>query len=267
VRLLLGLIVGACIGASPCLAQNAPALTTPAPGPYEAKLDTILASHDSDALLRATIIDVKDTTTALRAMNWLRDRETATGGSVQIAWLYAATLWRFAAAIPEPSKRQLQQSAMAQLFLARMLIATEGFQCADASAPGARRSVVDGQLREIVAYVSAQSDADKKMAASNALAMTLLGFVLRENDIWLCNGGSGFFVKYFERHPNERGKETAAPGGIGKTMVLPPDLSIVPDFVPYDTWKDKRHAALDQISTANGGKKLTNYGDAKHRMK
>ena len=109
------------------------AQTEPAPGPYEATLDKLLANRDFAGLTRAALHDVTEQEPAMRALNWLQDQQIAHGGSVYIALLYSALLWKVSESVPEPQRQSLAQTAGASLLAARLMILSEGFQCADPS--------------------------------------------------------------------------------------------------------------------------------------
>lgn len=266
--LLAGLI--SALPLSAAFAQKAPApgheRSMPATGPYEAKLDGLLASRNYDGLFKAAVLDAKDMDTALRALNWLRARSLA-GGGLYIAYLYSASLWRMGNSVPEPNKSDLLQSASVQMLLAGWLLQTEGFQCADTSAPGARFATIADQLLEVGRYYQTLPAATKAKVEGLAFRALTQLFKLRENDIWMCSGGIAQYGKYFEKHPNEKGKETDVPGQVGKTVVLPADPSILPDFVPFQDWKAERRAALDQIADEIGAKRLSDYADGASRMR
>lgn len=256
--LMLGLISTVC-------AASASAQNGPPPGPYEAKLDGLLAARNFDGLSRAVFSEVKDADTAGRALHWLYLKSLG-GGSTLIASLYSASQWRLGNSVPEPRKAQIHGSAGAHLILARWLIQTEGFQCADTSAPSARLAFVDSQLAEVGQYLSALPAYPKRRALDEAFTTMMRTFSSRENDVWLCSGGMAHFGKYFEKHPNEKGKEVSVPGTVGKTVVLPADPSILPGFVPYRDWKARRQAAVDKIADELRIK-LTIEGDQPTRMR
>lgn len=238
----------------------------PRAGSFEAGLDALLAARNYDGLGRAVLSDAKDGETAVRALDWLQGRLIAGGGSL-IAFLYSAALWRLGESVPAGEASQLRLNAAAQFTLARWLIQTEGFQCADASAPEARLLLVDRELAQVGRYLSGLAPADREKALNVAFVVLVRGFAARENDLWLCSGGIAQFNKYFEKHPNEAGKETTVPGTVGKTVVLPADPSILPDFVPYADWQARRREALDAIVKRYGLKPVTDYADSRHRMR
>lgn len=267
VSLLATVAVGVLAASVPAPA-GAQVQETPVPkaGSLEAGLDALLAARNYDGLGRAVLSDVKDGATAVRALDWLQGRLIAGGGSF-VAFLYSAALWRLAERVQGQDVSQLRLNAAAQFALARWLIQTEGFQCADASAPGARLLFVDRELADVGRYLSGLAPADREKALNVALVVLVRGFAARENDLWLCSGGMAQFGKYFEKHPNEAGREIAVPGTVGKTIVLPADPSILPDFLPYADWQARRRQALDAIVKRYGLKPLTDYADARHRMR
>jgi hypothetical protein len=272
IRYLATAVLAALVGGLPlstAFAQNAPASgyerSMPAPGPYEAKLDSLLAARTYDGLAKA-LVDVKDMDAAMRALNWLRAK-SLNGGGLYIAYLYSASLWRMANSIPEPNKSGLQQSAAVQLQLALWLLRAEGFQCADTTAPGSRYAAVGGQLMDVGRYYAALPAATKKSVDDLAFRALTQLFKLRPNDVWMCSGGMAQYGKYFEKHPEVGNKPIDAPGQGGKTIVLPADPSILPDFVAFQDWKAKRRAALDKIADEIGAKRLSDYGDGGSRMR
>ena len=243
----------------------------PPPGPYEAKLDGQLAAHDFGGVAQA-IVGAHDEDSVGRGLNWLKDQQLNRGAGSQITFLYAASLWRVSRGLPEPYHTGLGQSAGVQLLLVRWMLATEGFQCVDATAPHDRLVAIEGQLQPVDQFVTALSEADLKPMKDLALKALLVTFPRRANDIWLCQGGIAQYGKYFDKHPEigqksveELGGKTV-PGTVGKTVVLN-DPSIMPDFAPYADWKSKRHAALDRITDSLGRARLTGYSDDRHRMK
>ena len=268
---LLAALVGG-LPLSPAVAQNAPApapgyeRSMPAPGPYEASLDRLLAARSYDGVGKAVLQDVKDMDTAVRALNWLRAKSLG-GGGLYIAYLYSAALWRMANSIPEPNKSGLQQSAAVQLQLARWLLQAEGFQCADTSAPRSRYVAIEGPLMDVGRYYAALPAATKKSVDDLAFRALTQLFRLRPNDVWMCSGGMAQYGKYFEKHPEVGNKEIGTLGQAGKTIVLPADPSILPDFVVFPDWKAKRRAALDKIADEIGATRLSDYGDSTSRMR
>lgn len=267
------LMLGGAVALSPCppaRAQKAPApaaeASTPAPGPYEAKLDRLLVARDWDGLGRAALAGAKDEDTALRALNWLQARSHDGGGSY-IALLYSAALWQVGNSVPEPTRSELHGSASLQLILARALIRTAGFQCADVTAPGARRVTIDNELGDVSQYLSTLPAALRKRMLEGVFVVLVRGFSDLQNDVWMCSGGMQQYLKFYEKYPNEMPKEEPLPGGVGKNVILPADPTILPDFVPYKDWQAKRRAVLDEIADELGRKRLTNYEDASHRMR
>jgi hypothetical protein len=268
--LCVALVYGAIVLTTiPCDAETAPGYdaSMPQPGPYEEKLDVLLAAHDTDALNRAILFDVKDLNTATHGLDWLRAKQIVSGGSSHIAYLYSALSWRVSDSLPEPHKSNLKQNAVAQMILARWLIQSEGFQCADAGAPGARLALLNSQLKTIADYGQKIPQPDAATIMRNMFLTMMLSFKKRENDVWLCRGGLRYLAKYFEKHPDEKGTDVSVPGSVGANKMLPVDPTIMPDFVPYDNWKDKRHAVLDSILKQTGGNPTTNYLDTDHRVK
>jgi hypothetical protein len=243
------------------------AQSTYAPGPHEAKLDKLLAGRDFEGLTKVVLEDGRDEEAVVRTLDWLQAKQLGDGGSAYVALLYAALLWQVAQGLPEPQKASLAQSAGFELILARWLVQAEGFQCADTSAPGARLDMIDSQFKDIARYVTASSAADRRKMTDIALAILLGTFKRRANDVWLCSGGIAQFNKYFEKYPGATGKETTVPGGAGKTITLPADPSIVPDFVAFLDWKARRRAAIDRIAKEAGAKPPADYQDAATRMK
>lgn len=255
--------------ATPAGAQGQPGAAPtqgPAAGSYEAGLDGLLAARDYTGLGRAVLDDAKDGATAVRALDWLQARALADGGSL-ISFLYSAALWRLSESVPEPDRAQLQVAAAAQYIVARWLILTEGFQCADATAPRARLAALDERLAPVARYFSRLVPAQRKQVLNVGRVVMLRGFKARVNDVWMCSGGTAHFLKYFEKHPDAKGKETMVPGQIGTTIELPADPSIVPDFVPYGDWQARRRAAIDKLVREFGLEPVTDYADASHRMR
>ena len=243
------------------------AQTEPAPGPYEATLDKLLANRDFAGLTRAALHDVTEQEPAMRALNWLQDQQIAHGGSVYIALLYSALLWKVSESVPEPQRQSLAQTAGASLLAARLMILSEGFQCADTSAPGARLDSLDAQVPEVSAYLASASEADKRLMIKAAFTIALKTFRNRENDVWLCRAGIGYYNKYFAKHPDVPGKETTVAGSSVTNVELPDDPSLLPDFAPFRDWKAERRAALDRLAQGSGVEPLTDYGDAQTRLK
>ncbi len=243
------------------------AQSTYAPGPHEAKLDRLLVGRDFEGLTKAVLEDARDEEAVVRTLDWLQAKQLGDGGNAHVALLYSALLWQVAQGLPEPQKTSLAQSAGFELILARWLVQAEGFQCADTSAPGARLDMIDSQFKDIARYVGASSAADRRKMTDIALAILLGTFKRRTNDVWLCSGGIAQFNKYFEKHPDATGKETTVPGSPGKTIMLPADPSILPDFVAFPDWKARRRAAIDKIAREAGGKPPADYQDGTTRMK
>lgn len=236
------------------------------PGAYEAKLDALLAAHDTTALTQIILNDVPDLTTALRGLNWLKTQETMYGGSSYIAYLYAALSYRASNNFPEPQKTGLRKNAVGQMLLAKWIIQTEGFQCADPSAPQSRVDLINAQLVDIIRYSPQLPQDEVNNIIRNMYGVLMLSFNKRGNDIWLCRGGADYWVKYFQKHPDEKGKEVSIPNTVGTNREFALDPTIMPDFVPYESWKDKRHAAIDKLLLQSGGRPTGIYMDAEHKM-
>jgi hypothetical protein len=238
----------------------------PQPGPYEEKLDALLAATDTDTLNHEILFDIKDMETATRGLDWLRAKQILTGGGSHIAYLYSALSWRISNSLPEPQKTKLMQNAVAELILAKWLIQSEGSQCADAAAPGARMGLLDSQLKPIAQYGAQIPAMDQNLIVRNMFGVMMISFKKRGNDVWMCRGGTRYLVKYFEKHPDEKGVDVSVPGSVGNNKMLPLDPTTMPDFVPYETWRDKRHSAIDQILKKTGGVPPSDYLDAQHKM-
>jgi hypothetical protein len=118
----------------------------PPSGPYEAKLDGLIAARDYDALIRAAFNEIADRDTAVRALDWMRAQQSAHGQGSFISFLYAASLWRLAATLPPNEAKPMKASAVTEFLLTRWLVRTEGFQCADMASPAARLSFAEGKL-------------------------------------------------------------------------------------------------------------------------
>jgi hypothetical protein len=250
------------------LAQNA----SPT-GPYEAELDAHLKAHDAKALGRAIFAPSASAETPARAAAWLKNQEMSNGGSTLIAVLYAALLWRSAQQAPEPDRTRLGREAGRQYFLARLLIATEGFQCQDATAVPAGVASVERQIGEAGRYAHGLTEAERTQLMADAFKTLMATFPVRENDVWLCALGRAQIGKYLEKHPAVGQKPVSeleaktVPGMPGKTVVLGADPSILPDFVPYSDWQAQRRARIDATVSVLGVKPPADYGDATHRMK
>jgi hypothetical protein len=243
------------------------------PDPYEAQLDGLLKARDTMALGRAIFPANPSVEITTRAANWLKTQEVAKGGSTLIAVLYAALLWRSAQRVPEPDKTRLSREAGTQYFLARLLIATEGFQCKDATALPAGEASIERQIGAVRLYVYALPESDRTALMGEAFKAMLATFPMRENDFWLCSLGSAQIGKYLEKHP-EVGQMPVSglegktiPGTPGKTVVLGNDPSILPDFVPYSDWQSRRRARIDATTSVLGIKPPADYADANHRTK
>ncbi len=237
------------------------------PGPYEETLDALLAAHDTEGLNRELLVDIKKLSIAVRGLNWLRTKQVATGGNSHISYLYSILSWRVAHSLPEPAKSKLLRVSVEQLEMTRWLIQSEGFQCADGSAPGGRLAQVNRQLKFIADYAAQIPKDEYATMRQSALVLMMLTFKKRENDVWLCRGGVRYLIEYLQKHPNETGKEVTVPNAAGKITVFPLDLSIIPEFVPYEKWRDQRHAEIDRLATQVTGKPIPQYMDAEHRMK
>jgi len=235
-------------------AQNAPP-----PGPYEARLDALAASHDTVGLGRAIFPDEPDADAGARAAAWLKNQQLSNGGSALIAVLHAALLWQAAQQAAEPDKARLSREATGQYLLARLLISTEGLQCRDATAPAGGSASVERQLGVVRQYLSGLPEADRKALMGDAFKVLLATFPMRENDVWLCSLGADQMRKYLEKHP--------VPGEPGTTVTIENDPSILPEFVPYADWQARRRTRLDAVADIVGAGPLTDYGDARHRLK
>ncbi|CAN5724667.1 hypothetical protein BH10PSE6_BH10PSE6_57350 [soil metagenome] len=235
-------------------AQNAPP-----PGPYEARLDALAAARDTVALSRAIFSDKADVEIGARAAAWLKDRQLSKGDGTLIAVLYSALLWQAAQQAPEPGKTRLSREATGQYLLARLLVSTEGLQCRDTTALGGGLASVERRLGMVRDHMPVLPEADRKALLADAFKTLLATFPMRENDVWLCSLGTDQMRKYLEKHP--------VPGEPGTTVTIENDPSILPEFVPYADWQARRRARLDATADIVGAGKLSDYGDASHRLK
>ena len=239
---------------SAAFAQN-----TSSPGPYEARLDALDAARDTLALGRAIFPDKPDAETGARAAAWLEDQQRSKGGGTLIAVLHSALLWQAAQQAPEPDKTRLSREAVGQYLLARLLVSTEGLQCRDATAPDGGAASVERQLGVVREYLSVLPETDRKLLLADAFKTLLATFPMRDNDVWLCSLGTDQMRKFLEKHP--------VPGEPGTTITIENDPSILPEFVPYADWQARRRTRLDATADIVGAGPLTDYGDAKHRLK
>jgi hypothetical protein len=229
------------------------------PGPYEARLDALVAARDTAALSRAIFPDMPDAETGARAAAWLKDQQLSKGGGTLIAVLYSALLWQASQQAPEPGKTRLSREAVGQYLLARLLVSTEGLQCRDTTAPAGGTASVERQLGVVRKYLSVLPEADRKSLLADAFKTLLATFPNRENDVWLCSRGTDQMRKYLEKHP--------VPGESGTTVTIENDPSILPELVPYADWQARRRTRLDATADIVGAGPLAGYGDADHRLK
>lgn len=264
--MIKSIAVAMVFAASSAAAQGA----SPAPS-YEARLDGLLAAHDAMGLGRAIFLDTPDEYTSRRALAWLQVQQATNGGGTLIAVLHSGLLWRQAQRWAEPTRTSHSRAAGTQLYLARALISTEGFQCADATAWPAGEASVERQLAGVRQYLSGLTGADRQALAHDALKSAIASFALRANDVWLCSLGAAQIGKFLQKHPEIGEKKTTelggttVPGQPGKTVVLE-DPSILPDFVPFAEWRAKRRTAIDKVAAMLGLPPPGDYGDARHRL-
>ena len=225
----------------------------PPPGPYEMKLDTLLAARDYDAVTRAAFNEVTDQETAVRALDWLRAQQVAHGQGTFISFLYSASLWRIANSLPPERAKNLKATAATQLALTRWLIRSEGFQCADSGSPSARLSFIESQLAAEGQYLDQLPANERASAQRDASVMLIFGFEKRENDDWLCRSGPLYMAKYFKKHPNDPGAQVAIPGSVGRNLAVPNDPEIQADFLPFETWRARREQEIQKINAETGG--------------
>lgn len=263
----IAIAVAVVFTASAAAAQSAPLV-----GPYEATLNGLLAAHDATGLGRAIFLETPGPPVRPRAFAWLRAQQATNGGGTLIAVLHSALLWRDIQSLAEPARTGPSRAAGVQLLLARVLISTEGFQCADVTAPPAGEASVERQLAAVRQYLSTLTETERKALAHDALKSAIASFALRGNDVWLCGLGTAQVGKFLQKHPeigdrkiSELGGK-AVPGQPGKTIVLE-DPSILPDFVPFARWQIQRRAAIDKLAATLGLPPPGDYGDARHRLK
>ncbi len=224
-----------------------------APGPYEEKLDALLAERDYGAVTKAAYNEVTDAATASRALNWLRSEETARGRGSFVSFLYAASLWRVAGSVPANEAARLRASAATQLLFTRMLIRTDGFQCADTGSPAARLAFIEGQLAETARYFDQLPAKDRADIERDSRVLLILSYPRRENDDWLCRSGPLYIAKYLKKHPDGAGEKVTSETMAARNVMVPNDPEIEADFLPFEDWGLKSVQEIKKINRETGG--------------
>ena len=223
------------------------------PGPYEEKLDALLAARDYGAVTKAAYNEVSDAATASRALNWLRAEETARGRGSFVSFLYAASLWRVAGSIPANQAVRLKASAATQLLFTRLLIRTDGYQCADAGSPPSRLAFIEGQLAETARYFDQLPAKDRADVERDARVLLILSYPRREDDDWLCRSGPLYIAKYLKKHPDGAGEKVTSETLAARNVMVPNDPEIEADFLPFENWEPKSVQEIKKINRETGG--------------
>jgi hypothetical protein len=220
------------------LAQSAnpggPPGRTPKPrSAYEEGLDALLQQRKFNELFQA--VSAKDVDTMDRALAWLGIQLLERGQGSPIGYLYAAQLWRAGSSSPGLLGDAYKQAAVTMMVMSRWMIATEGFQCADAASPANRLRLINGGFTTLDRYYQSLDQVHRHEVLKAAFRWLGTRYPKRVDDEWLCNGGPHYAAALAAKHG-------PASGGS-----VPYDPEIRAEIRPAAQWSAQREQALQDI--------------------
>lgn len=223
-------------------ARLAPVMDPPGRPTDAADLDSMLKRGDVASLVKR--LRSADTAQGVDLdMNWEQSK-LFNGAGFIIAYAYMTDLWKFGSSLPAARGEGLKQTA-AMIFLYQVdLIAVDGPQCADITAPGHRRDQLFLQNAPIVGYIRSLPAAARMQIGTISLNLEAATQKVRTKDAVLCSGGLDEIsaglkaqgTKPLPQIPN-------APGTFGKTYAVPTAPGYETKFVDEAVWRAKQIAA------------------------
>ena len=222
-----------------------------------ADLDKFIKAGDYKSVGELTA-QPKSLEEALAVLDWGKVHMQS-GGGVDITLIYARTLWNAGSAAQQLAPMRITAGLIVSYGILQIL--ADAPKCADQTAPSHRfDTVLTGplghQLLANFAHLPRDSSAQysRDRLAATAIAMERNLAPLRDNDNWLCRGGTQEFADFFKKHPDFDSKDNPAPSkpsatGVGRDVEVPTDPTFVPGFVSRDVWEPKQIAARAQFPT------------------
>jgi hypothetical protein len=244
VVLILTIVSAVVLCSSLATAQQQPAAAPAAGLASDTDLDALLASRDWNALGAALSQPVtKDY--IRRKLSWLKTR-MENGAGFLVPLFYARDLWVIGSAlkVDDPAKDMRVSAGLVSLY-AYELIAIDGLECEDRSAPGNRATQLFTSRAAAFTFLKQQPPDLKSKIVDIAIALERKTSPLRKDDDLICRGGLEQI-----RAGLERGQQQQVPtpeGHIGKTIAVTPPADWVPKFVAPDVYRplqDKARATM-----------------------
>jgi hypothetical protein len=222
-----------------------------------AALDRLLAAHDY-AALGARIAGVRGQADLTSDLDWLKARMLE-GNSAFVTMLYSRLLWVAAEGLPDEPKSELRQTALMASFYALAAILVDGTRCGDRSAPGHRADQLMMEWNpQIWPFAATLTPAQRETIVKVAVGIETKTAPRRDaiGDVdFLCRGGMEE-TTYDLEHGTQK-EAPAAPGQLGRTIVLTGDGKYVPSQRPEAEWRKDAATAraalpaeLGQLMTA-----------------
>lgn len=213
-----------------------------------ADLDNMVASQNPKLSERLQTASGPSAITA--DLNWEQMRVFDGGGFV-LAYAYMADLWRSGAATPGPTGEALKQSAVMMFLYSLDLVAVDGVECKDASAPGHRRDQLFSQNRNLIDYIRSLPPPARTQAADISLAVELATVSVRKADPVLCRGGLAEIRQGLAALGGRPLQETPnSPGTYGRTYAVPSAPGYAPEFTAAADWPSRKIEARRQLPAA-----------------
>jgi hypothetical protein len=182
VLLLLGQAIAQPNGAAPQVGRTAKPRTA-----YEDRLDMLLQQRRFSELFEA--VNGKDVDTLDRALTWLRIELNERGQGAAIGYMHATQLFRAGSTLSGVMGDAFKQAAFATMVMTRWMVATEEFQCVDASAVANRLQLLRSGFAELDRHYQSIVLIHRQEVARQAFKLLQARYPRRVDDAWLCDGG------------------------------------------------------------------------------
>jgi TPR repeat protein len=229
---------------SATLPQRLPEEPQLAAQPYEARAQHYLDAHDYGRL-HQVVDDWAGGSEGLHALDWLKEKMIQ-GETIEIAYLYAADLWRLGNSVPASNPNaQLKDTAAMVTTYAFAVIEIDGDKCKDVSAPGHNLQLNLSTWGKVTwSYMAALPLDQRTKIITDAEALEKRTAPLRKVDRLVCGGGIG----EFKTADFSKEKEVPTPpGGVGKTFDVPSDPNYMPELKPEAEYRPLVDKARQQI--------------------
>jgi hypothetical protein len=111
------------------------------------------------------------------------------GQGVAIGYMYAVQLFRAGSTLSGLMGDAFKQAALATMVMTRWMVATEGFQCVDASAVANRLQLLRSGFAELDRYYQSIALIHRQEVARQAFKSLQARYPRRVDDPWLCGRG------------------------------------------------------------------------------